>query len=136
MSTGDEDNSGKKPRIDRDGVRHDARGNAVWQWAVDSGRHLMESTSHLLKRLEVPGLKLEEDATVQLQKADAQLGLADDPKGGAGYDPYGGKRTGPVPASRSVPAARPVPVTRPRATKPVVVPPPRNSLWQRLFRRD
>ena len=45
------------------GVHHDARGNAVWQWAVDSGKQALDSTSRLLKRLEVPGLKLEEDAT-------------------------------------------------------------------------
>ncbi|HKC16068.1 MAG TPA: hypothetical protein VKC11_05110, partial [Steroidobacteraceae bacterium] len=56
----DGDKDGGKP--DRPGaVQHDARGNAVWQWAVESGRHAIENTTHLLRRLEVPGLKLEDD---------------------------------------------------------------------------
>ena len=41
------------------GVQRDARGNGVWQWAVESGKQALDSTSRLLRRLEVPGLKLE-----------------------------------------------------------------------------
>src|SRR5260221_8453580 len=77
------------------GVHHDARGNAVWQWAVGSGRHALESTSRLLKRLEVPGLKLEDDPDVLKDNAAAQE--PGDPAGPArtvGYDPYGGVRAG------------------------------------------
>ncbi len=72
MGNPDDKDPGKKSRPARDGVSHDARGNAVWQWAVDSGRHLMESTSLLLKRLEVPGLKLEEDASAQEKRSAAK----------------------------------------------------------------
>jgi hypothetical protein len=46
--------------MDRPGaVEHDKRGNAVWKWAVDSGRDMLDSTSKLLKRLEVPGLSID-----------------------------------------------------------------------------
>ncbi len=124
MSNPDDKSPGKKPPpAPRDGVSHDARGNAVWQWAVDSGRHLIESTSHLLKRLEVPGLKLEEEASAQDKKTAVKPGNPPEPAGSAGYDPYGHKRVAPAP--------RP----RPAVTKPVAAPPPRRSWWQRLFRR-
>jgi hypothetical protein len=46
-------------------VVHDARGNAVWQWVKDTGRHAIESTSALLKKLEVPELTVEEPAAAQ-----------------------------------------------------------------------
>jgi hypothetical protein len=125
MSNIDDKDLGKKPGpVQRDGVSHDARGNAVWQWAVDSGRHLIESTSLLLKRLEVPGLKLEEEASAQEKKAAVTPEMPSQPAASAGYDPYGHKRVAPAP--------RP----RPAATKPVAIPPPRRSWWQRLFRRD
>lgn len=65
-------------------VVHDARGNAVWQWVKDAGRVCIESTSMLLKRLEVPELKVEE------HKEDNELRLADDDVDqGGGFDPYG-----------------------------------------------
>jgi hypothetical protein len=129
MGTGDDEKSGKKQPAARDGVSRDTQGNAVWQWAVDSGKHLMESTSLLLKRLEVPGLKLEEDAAPEDKKIDVQSGRPTEPPVSAGYDPYGSKRV----SAKS--AARPAP-KRPAATKPAVTPRPRRSWWQRLFRRD
>ena len=39
-------------------VRHDERGNAVWDIAVSTGVFALESTSKLLKRLEAPELSL------------------------------------------------------------------------------
>jgi hypothetical protein len=39
-------------------IVHDARGNAVWTWG-SSGRTSNESTSSMLRRLELPGLKVE-----------------------------------------------------------------------------
>ena len=64
-------------------VVHDSRGNAVWQWVKDTGRHAIESTSALLKKLELPDLKVED------HKDDNELRLEDDVDAGGGYDPYG-----------------------------------------------
>jgi hypothetical protein len=63
-------------------VVHDSRGNAVWQWVKDTGRQAIESTSALLKKLEVPELKVED-------QKDAELRLEEDVDKGGGYDPYG-----------------------------------------------
>lgn len=63
-------------------VVHDSRGNAVWQWVKDTGRHAIESTSALLKKLEVPELKIEDHK-------DSELKLEEDVDKGGGYDPYG-----------------------------------------------
>ena len=41
-------------------MKHDARGNAVWQWATETARHAVASTSQLLRRLDVSSLSLEE----------------------------------------------------------------------------
>jgi hypothetical protein len=65
---------------------HDSRGNAVWQWVKDTGRHAIESTSALLKKLEVPELKVEDH-----KEKDNELRLEDDVDPGGGYDPYGTK---------------------------------------------
>jgi hypothetical protein len=112
----------KKPDDNLGGVRHDSRGNAVWQWAVDSGKQALDSTSRLLKRLDVPGLKLEGDTAA---KPDRQ----------AGYNPYGATtgaaRPGAVPpAAARAAAAKPAAATKPGAGKASAP-----SLWQRLFRR-
>ena len=64
-------------------VVHDSRGNAVWQWVKDTGRHALESTSAVLKKLEVPDLKVED------QNGDGELKLEEDVDAGGGYDPYG-----------------------------------------------
>ena len=63
-------------------VVHDSRGNAIWQWVKDTGRHAIESTSLLLKKLELPELKVEDHK-------DDELRLEDDVDKGGGYDPYG-----------------------------------------------
>jgi hypothetical protein len=64
-------------------VAHDARGNAVWKWAVSAGVNALESTSLLLRRLEAPELSLDDKPAnpqqLELEKRDA----------GGGYDPYG-----------------------------------------------
>ena len=121
MSNPEDKKPAKKPLPAREGLSYDSRGNAVWQWAVDSGKHLIDSTTHLLKRLEVPGLRLEEDASTPEKKSDVKSGRTAGPAAGAGYDPYGHQRVAPAP--------------RPSATKPVAAPRSRRSWWQRLFRR-
>jgi hypothetical protein len=42
-------------------VRHDPGGRAVWQWAIDSGKHAIESTSRLLKKLDLSHLRILDD---------------------------------------------------------------------------
>lgn len=63
-------------------VVHDARGNAVWDWFKETTRVAIDSTSRLLRKLEVPGLKVEETV-------DEELRLESDRDPGGGYDPYG-----------------------------------------------
>jgi hypothetical protein len=62
-------------------VTHDERGNAVWDWMKNTGRHAVESTSRLLRKLELPELKVE-------GARDEELRIAPDPTSGGGYDPY------------------------------------------------
>ena len=112
----------KQPR--REKISYDSRGNPVWQWAVDSGRHLMESTSLLLKRLDIPGLKLEDD-----ESAGKQGVRSDIP---AKY-PALKEAQDTIPTATS--AWRRRRAARPAAKKPVAAPRPRRSWWQRLFRR-
>jgi len=123
-------------------VRHDTRGNAVWQWAVQTGRHAIDSTSALLRRLDVSGLSIEGDTTEEQRlsakgpeperrPADARLEIdAGDSRDG-GYDPYGrGLGKGKPPARPSArPAAAAKPVSRP-APAPAAR---RSSWWRRLL---
>jgi len=83
-------------------VVHDERGNAVWDWLAKTGRNALESTSLLLKKLEVPELKLEDSSD-----KNKELSLEGDNKcAGGGYDPYG-KRAA-APARPVKPAAKPL----------------------------
>ena len=63
-------------------VVHDARGNAVWDWVKDTTRIAIDSTSRLLKKLEVPELKMEDTQ-------NNPFSLESDRDVGGGYDPYG-----------------------------------------------
>jgi hypothetical protein len=64
-------------------IVHDARGNAVWDWMKDTARIAIDSTSRLLKKLEVPELKVEDTQNQELR-------LESDRDQGGGYNPYGG----------------------------------------------
>ncbi|HET7809827.1 MAG TPA: hypothetical protein VFL16_04575 [Steroidobacteraceae bacterium] len=76
-------------------VRHDERGQAVWDWAVATGEFATLSATHMLKKLEVADLKIEE--TQKNQGPKLTLKEAGRDKGG-GFDPYNqrgsGKREG------------------------------------------
>jgi hypothetical protein len=52
----------------------------VWDWLKETGRIAIESTSRLLRKLEIPELKVED-------KKDEELRLESDRDGGGGYDP-------------------------------------------------
>lgn len=125
------------------GVSHDSRGNAIWEWASETGRNAIDSTSRLLKRLEVPGLKIQDEEPPAARPPDERAsqpppgvppGITPAARGrggargkdaGGGYDPYAGRaaRAGQKPAPK--PAAP--------LTKPSSAPAPRPSLWQRLL---
>lgn len=62
-------------------ISHDDRGNAVWDWLKETGRNAIESTSRLLKKLELPQLKVEDTK-------DEELRIQSDRDEGGGYDPY------------------------------------------------
>jgi hypothetical protein len=63
-------------------VRHDERGNAVWEFIAQTSRIFVGATSRLLKKLDAPELKVED-------KQDEELRIMPDtPKTGGGYDPY------------------------------------------------
>ncbi|HEX4673915.1 MAG TPA: hypothetical protein VH209_01230 [Steroidobacteraceae bacterium] len=69
-------------------VIHDERGNAVWDWIKETSRIAIDSTSRLLKRLEVPELKVEDT------QPNKELSLEADRDSGGGYNPYGGSTSG------------------------------------------
>ncbi len=75
-------------------VIHDARGNAVWDWVKETSRIAIDSTSRLLKRLEVPELKVEDT------QPNNELSLESERDAGGGYDPYGGSKSGKAPGTR------------------------------------
>ncbi|MBS0387421.1 MAG: hypothetical protein JSR15_02985 [Proteobacteria bacterium] len=135
---------GSKSRANtRDGVERDKHGNAVWKWAIDTGKHALDSTSRLLKRLEVPGLKLEDDRKPGVKPGDREgasgrqgasspggrpsRGPSGPPSRTAGHDPYGRSTSFGKPSARPAAAAA--------VKKPATAPPPRRSWWQRLLRR-
>jgi hypothetical protein len=69
-------------------IVHDERGNAVWDWLKDTARIAIDSTSRLLKRLEVPELKMEDTRNEELR-------IESDRDVGGGYNPYGSSNAPP-----------------------------------------
>jgi hypothetical protein len=126
-------------------VRHDSGGRAIWEWAVESGRHAIDSTSAMLKKLDLSGLRLVEDR----KKGDEDSGEADlavdepgrevptfggeresDPlRGKRGFNPYDNRT-----AAQRKPA-RPQAPPKPRITQPVRPEKP-PGLMARLFGKD
>lgn len=94
--------SNDKPRSGR--VRHDAGGRAIWEWAVDSGRSAVDSTSRLLKKLELTGITLMGDEARPWEKRsgeDASHGHGES-RGGSEGHARGGSH-GPDPAAQAAP---------------------------------
>ena len=95
-------------------VRHDSTGRAVWEWAAESGRHALDSTSRLLKRLDLPGLTLDDEVKKQQEKeaeekATAALKVA---AGKRSFNPYDNRT--PVKKVAATPGKKPAPkMTRP-----------------------
>jgi hypothetical protein len=53
----------------------------VWDWLKHTGRQALDSTSRLLKKLELPELKVEDTH-------DEELRVLPDASSGGGFDPY------------------------------------------------
>jgi hypothetical protein len=125
--------SSKGPKDDKNAkvgrVKHDASGRAIWEWAAETGKHALDSTSRLLKRLELPGLSLAEDPKDKAKPDDkgAYGGPKEnDPlKGRQSFNPYETKA--PPKIQAPPPSARPVPppAAKPAPTAARPVPPPR-----------
>jgi hypothetical protein len=94
VSAPENDDKGTKPS---GRVRHDASGRAVWEWAVESGRHAIESTSRLLKRLDLSSLGLLDEEQEKKKKEEAERQAARE----AGGNPYGDEA--PATPKRQVP---------------------------------
>lgn len=119
-----------KPANPAGQVRHDKSGRAIWEWAVDTGRHALDSTSRLLKKLEIPGLALEEE--VRRKKAEEQqvaAGVRQAPLAGSrgGFNPYDSRtppprKAAPAPTRAAARTRTPAPTS---ADKP--------GLFSRLF---
>jgi hypothetical protein len=121
-------------------VKHDDRGNAVWHWAADTARSAIQSTSQLLRKLDVSSLSLESDGQEDEQQqakppspdaapGNAAVGDKRSVEAKRSFDPYSSNAAAAKHHSRPA-ATSPSPVTRSAASKP------RRSWWQRLLRRD
>jgi len=128
-------------------VRHDSTGRAIWEWAAESGRHALESTSLLLKRLELPGLSLADDDKKK-EESEAGKAPAVDAARAAGAGPTGQKYANPVdkdPAANSrrsfnpydtrTPAVRVAPKPKPKPVARITQPPRKRGFLARLFGR-
>jgi hypothetical protein len=113
-------------------VKRDSQGNVVWEWAASAGRQALDSTSRLLRRLDVPGLRLldegeskDEAAPGAPPRRPSGKPLPPAERARQGFDPYEGQ-AGRASAPKPAAAAAPKPV-RAGAAKP--------SLLSRLFGR-
>ncbi len=124
-------------------VRHDPGGRAVWQWAIDSGKHAIESTSRLLQKLDLTNLKfLDYDEIEKQEKADRERTEnperpiptfggereVDPSAGKQGFDPYNTR----TPVGRGTPPRKPPVRPKPRVTQPAK-PAAKPGFFSRLF---
>jgi hypothetical protein len=126
------------PKLPVGGVKHDSRGNAVWQWATETARHAVASTSQLLRRLDVSSLSLEElqddQQPPKTPKSQAKASASPTraapgkpvapPSRERGFNPYDGAAIARAAASSAAKKKPPALVKRARA-----------PWWRRLFQR-
>jgi hypothetical protein len=124
------------------GVKHDARGNAVWQWATETARHAVASTSQLLRRLDVSSLSLEElQDDQQPPKSPKSPQTASKPNAPAKPPPGGpaaaGKPVAAAPRERGFNPYDGAAIVRAAAPRkqPAVAMRKRAPWWRRLFQR-
>ena len=80
-------------------VKFDERGNAVWEWQVETGAFGVEVSTQRLQKLEHPALSIADDAPTPFETVRANpLGTK------KGYDPYDSGRLGkkPPPAKKDL----------------------------------
>ncbi len=80
-------------------VKFDERGNAVWEWRVETGAFSMEVSTQRLQKLEHPALSIADDAATPFETVRANpLGTK------KGYDPYDSGKLGkkPPPAKKDL----------------------------------
>lgn len=116
---------------DRPGaVVHDASGKAVWKWSSES-----DSTSKLLKKLEVPGLAIQDEPQPKPDKPSAPQ-QSRTPSVAGEFNPYGDAGINRAPTRPPAPSAKPAaggrqgPVTKPQAAPPAAR---RRGWFSRLF---
>jgi hypothetical protein len=143
-----------KPPVRTGQVRHDAGGRAIWEWAIESGKHALDSTSRLLKKLDITSLRVlgedekpwkkDEPAAPDPAQQEPQAGKRpvptfggpreDDPLGNQrkSFNPYDSR----TPTGRGAMApAKPATPPRPRITQPAR-PAKKPGLLGRLFGHD
>jgi hypothetical protein len=91
VENSDPDSAGGKRPAGR--IVHDARGNAVWNWggSADTPHISLDSTSTMLKRLELPELKVEGQEETAKDPANAVAVTSAKkpaPDVSGGYNPY------------------------------------------------
>ncbi|HWL63007.1 MAG TPA: hypothetical protein VNQ32_09430 [Steroidobacteraceae bacterium] len=141
-----QDSDSKPQRSGR--VRHEPGGKAVWEWAIESGRHALDSTSRLLKKLDLSSLRLVGDDEkawekkgLELPPDEASPGSNDpprtfgsppekDPAAGRGFNPYDTR----TPTGRGASKPKPPAPPKPRITQPVR-PAKKPGFLARLFGR-
>ncbi|HEY3730113.1 MAG TPA: hypothetical protein VGL28_02500 [Steroidobacteraceae bacterium] len=120
--------SDRKPASDASAPKVSAR--PMWQWAADTARLAMVTTSQLIRKIDISGLSIEGEEPPKPKhggKPGAPAARVAAPTGsaartsGGGFDPYN-KKTLP----RSPAARKPV---APVARAPV-------SWWRRVFQRS
>ena len=80
-------------------VKFDERGNAVWEWQVETGAFGVEVSTQRLQKLEHPALSIADDAPTPFETVRSNpLGTK------KGYDPYDSGRLGkkPPPAKKDL----------------------------------
>jgi hypothetical protein len=133
-----------KPKPDQKSageVRHDERGHAVWQWASDSARHAITSTSSLLRRLDVSGLSIAEDPAekkaAEARKptvATSMNGRPIEAKPAAAAARPAATRAAAAPGAARAGAGKSA--AAPAALSPESRAESKDPWWRRLFRRE
>jgi hypothetical protein len=137
-----------KPHKPTGQVRHEPGGRAVWQWAMDSGRQTLESTSRLLKKLDLSSMQFldfDESRRKEPQAPQARHEPEPEPErpiptfgGTREVDPLANRRQGFDPYNTRAPAPRtrvppkPAAVLKSRVQQPAV-PARKPGLFGRLF---